>query len=102
MENDKEFGSFWKLIFSEYKLTKTLLKIVTFNLLWKMNLLERHQLMQGRNCTAIIDYSTICFNAIAKKKEMTKTMLKNRNIRSYCNAIFFWKYKCKQELCLSG
>ena len=31
MENDKEFGSFWKLIFSEYKLTKTvLLKISDF------------------------------------------------------------------------
>ena len=31
MENDKEFGSFWELIFSEYKLTKTvLLKISNF------------------------------------------------------------------------
>ena len=49
MENDKEFGSFWKLIFSEYKLTKTvLLKISDFQSLWKMNLLEEHQLMQGK------------------------------------------------------
>ena len=41
-----------------------------------MNLLERHQLMQGRNCTAIIDHSTICFNAIAKIKRNDKDNVK--------------------------
>ena len=42
MQNDLEFGSFWKLIFSEYELTKTvLLKISEFESLMENELAGR-------------------------------------------------------------
>ena len=49
MKEDKEFGTFWELIFEEYKLTRALLlEVSDFKSLMEMNPLEKLPFVQER------------------------------------------------------
>ena len=68
MKDDKEFGSFWELIFEEYKLTKSLLLEVSgFESLMenepagKASIRAREEIVQP-----LLTISAVCINGIAK------------------------------------
>ena len=86
MQNDKEFGSFWKLIYNEYELShKLLLEVAEMNTLMENELAGKKSIKAREEI--VLPLLTIQQFALMKIQEMQQKGQSNSSLKSVYEAL---------------
>ncbi|WP_410493125.1 hypothetical protein [Chryseobacterium sp. P1-3] len=70
IKNNPKFGTFWNILFDEYELSKDImLELTGFKMLQEEDPLSRKSVkIREKNCSSVIEYSTIRLDEDSKRR----------------------------------